>query len=86
MQCSASSFIQNLPQFLDLLLAMEWFKNCDWSLNPIVDHDFSKLSELASDSLATITIYVDNKEKGQVDLILDRFFDVHVRSIQYAAT
>ena len=78
MQCSAFSFIQDLPQFLVLLLAMQQFKNCNWGLNPTVDPDFGKLSELASGSPATTTIYVDDKEKGRVDLTLNWSSDIQV--------
>jgi len=78
MQCSALSFIQDLPRFLVLLLAMQRFNNCDWGLNPIVDPDFGKLSEPSSGSPATTTIYVDDTEKGRVDLTLDWSSDVRV--------
>lgn len=39
-QCSGFNFIQDLPRFLVLLLAMQRFENQHWGLNPTLDPNF----------------------------------------------
>ncbi|KAG9310654.1 hypothetical protein JVU11DRAFT_9234 [Chiua virens] len=78
-QCAALNFIQDLPRFLILLLAMQRFRNRDWGLNPIVDPNFANLPKPSSpNSPVTTTFYVDHTEKGKVDITLDWSSDIRV--------
>jgi hypothetical protein len=65
----ALNFIQELPRFLILLLAMQWFENRHLGLNSHVDPDFSQLPGPSSNS--PTTVHIDDPVKAKVDITLN---------------
>ena len=77
-QCSALNPIQELPRFLVLLLVMERFEDRHWGLNARVDPNFGELPKPPSNSPVSTTMYIDDPEKGKVDLTLNWSSDKRV--------
>ena len=63
-QFSGLNFIQDLPRFLVLLLAMQRFQNRHWGLNPKLDPNFGK------PAMPPATVRIKDPEKGVVDIVL----------------
>jgi hypothetical protein len=60
-QASGFNFIQDLPQFMVLLLVMQRMRNVDWGLHPL----------FARATSSSPKIHVDDKDLGRVDLKFD---------------
>ncbi|KAI6118354.1 hypothetical protein F5141DRAFT_1212270 [Pisolithus sp. B1] len=73
-RCSSFNFIQDLPRFLVLLLAMQRFENCHWGLNPHIDPRFG-------DCPKSLEVIFPDEQGRDIDITLELLSDERVAHI-----
>ncbi|KAI6116673.1 hypothetical protein EDD17DRAFT_1510467 [Pisolithus thermaeus] len=68
------NFIQDLPRFLVLLLAMQRFENCHWGLNPHIDPRFG-------DCPKSLEVIFPDEQGRDIDITLELSSDERVAHI-----